>query len=82
MSRKTPLADGAAFEVSGLAAFVRITHATPTSETLAPCAALEHLDWGRQAGRPPGPSAAGGLTPRGPGRWARQPTPTAGCPGS
>ena len=36
MTRKTPLADGAAVEVRGLAAFVRITHANPTSETLAP----------------------------------------------
>ena len=36
MTRKTRLADGAAIEVSSVAAFVRINHADPTSKTLAP----------------------------------------------
>ena len=36
MTPKTPLADGAAVEVRGLAAFVRITHADPPSDKLAP----------------------------------------------
>ena len=36
VTRETPLADSATVEVSGLAAFVRITHVDPTSESLAP----------------------------------------------